>query len=106
MTTWPEDRPEGACLLWAHDEAGCPTGRGQSALVARTGAECVATDMGPTADQTFAVAAGNGTFNVTMYQYDPVVGGCDPMLDLPLLAAGTCYAMANWWAAYALLDCV
>lgn len=101
---YPAKQPKATCLLWGHTQPGCPEGQAMSATVAQTSGKCLATE-GPSVDQTFAVAAGGGKYNITTYQYDAHFGDCYPMSFLPLLQHSSCLALTNWYAPYAKLVC-
>ena len=60
---------------------------------------------GSSVGQSFAVPAGNGTYNITTYQYDAHYGDCYPMLFLPRLPADSCVPLSGWFAPYAKLVC-
>ena len=101
---YPAERLASTCLLWGHTQPTCPDGQAMSATVAKTMGKCAATE-GFSVDQTFAVAAGGGTYNITTFQYDSHFGDCYPMSFFPLIKEGSCLAFTGWYAPYAKLEC-
>lgn len=98
---YPAAQPKDTCLVWGHTQAGCP--HAMSATVAQTAAKCKPALS--SVDQSFAVAAGGGRWNITTFQYDAHVDDCTPMAFLPLLAEGVCTPLQGWYAPYAKLVC-
>ena len=97
--------PAGACVLWGFGTAGCAAGTALSGNVARKNAKCQPAQR--IVDQTSAIDAGGGRFNISVAQYDPQADECDVMSRLDLLTPGACVAMApgTWYSAYVQLEC-
>lgn len=101
---YPAQSLPGACVLWGHTQPGCPDGQAMSGTVAQTTGRCLKTE-GFSVDQSFAVAAGGGKYNITTSQFDAHFGDCYPMFSLPLIQEGSCLPLTNWYAPYAKLVC-